>query len=100
MGAFVEESLKRLGVSHEVHKNSLEEWCRRKLGDGGSRALARVTLSRGVVTFEMRHPAWIQELAGRQREWLKNVQEAFPDLAIHEMKVVLSRSAPCFRVEG
>jgi hypothetical protein len=91
VGAFVEASLKKLGVSHEVHKNSLEDWCRRKLGEGGAKALVRVTLRRGVVTFEMNHPAWMQELSGRQREMLKNIQGAFPDLAVHEMKVALAR---------
>ena len=92
VGSFVEDSLKRLGVRQEVHKVSLEEWCRKWLGEAGSRSLAKVTVRKGQVTWEFRHPAWRQEIQARQGEALKALQAAFPAEGYKELKTALARS--------
>jgi hypothetical protein len=91
IGNFVEQSLKRLGVRHEVHKISLEEWCRSHLGESGRRALTRVTVRKETVVLEMNHPAWLQEMQSRRGEVLKALQTAFPAEGYKELQAVLSR---------
>jgi predicted nucleic acid-binding Zn ribbon protein len=81
-----------MGVSQSVHRVTLEDWCRGWLGEAGSRFLARVSVKAGVVTLEMKHPAWLQELASRKQELLKNIQERFPDQKVREAKVLLAKA--------
>jgi hypothetical protein len=92
VGTFVEDSLKRLGVRQQVHKVGLEEWCRRWLGEAGGRALVRVTVKKGVVTWEFRHGAWRQEVLTRQEEALRGLQQAFPGEGYRRLETVLARN--------
>jgi predicted nucleic acid-binding Zn ribbon protein len=96
----VDQSLKKLGVRRSIQRVTLEEWCRGWLGESGSKFLARTTIKDGVVTLEMKHPAWLQELASRKQELLKKVQERFPELAIREAKVLLAKAGTTSKDEG
>ena len=100
VGDFVDQSLKKLGVRRSIQRVTLEEWCRGWLGESGSKFLARTTVKDGVVTLEMKHPAWLQELASRKQELLKKVQERFPELAIREAKVLLAKAGTTSKDEG
>lgn len=90
VGKFVDASLKKLGVSQAVKKLTLEDSLRAWVGESGAKYLARVTLKKGIVTVEVTHPAWLQELSTRQGELLKFAQERFKDLKIREAKVTLA----------
>jgi hypothetical protein len=91
VGNFIETSLKKLGVRQAVQRVNLEDWCRGWLGEAGSRSLARVTVKKNVVTWEFRHPAWVQELQGRKTEAFKALREAYPREGYEDLRATLAR---------
>ena len=91
VGAYVEASLKKMGVRQSVQRVTMEQWCRGWLGEAGSRSLARVTVKKGTVTWEFKHPAWVQEVQGRKGEALRALQEAYPHEGYQDLRAHLAR---------
>jgi predicted nucleic acid-binding Zn ribbon protein len=92
VGDFVKASLKKLGVSQAVRRVGLDDEVRGWVGESGAKYLSRVTAKNGVVSIQLSHPAWMQEVASRKMDLLKMVQERFPDLKIRDAKVILAKS--------